>query len=142
MTRLSKRPSRKCWRCVFFWDASGPGIPSSLDLEEVKPFYDMRNKTLRRLLFWLRCLTLVNRVPKLRFEHVLSYNCAYKIIKKRKIEPLNLKNIQNPWKCSFFFETFLLELWRKHFWESWNSSTSSDSSFAEIFFKISLERKF
>ena len=54
--------------------------------------------------------------------------------KKRKIERLNLKNIQNPW--NFFFENFLLELWRKHFWESWNSSASSDSSFAEIFFKI------
>ena len=57
-----------------------------------------------------------------------------KLKKKRKIERLNLKNIQNPWK--FFFEIFLLELWRKHFWESWNSSASSDSSFAEIFFKL------
>ena len=53
--------------------------------------------------------------------------------KKCKIEPLNLKKIQNPWKICF--ENFLIELWPKHFWESWNSSVSSDSSFAEIFFK-------
>ena len=69
-----------------------------------------------------------------------SYNSAYKRIKQkkrkieRKIDPLNLKNIENPWKI--FFEKFLLEPWRKHFWKSWNSSASSDSSFAEIFFKL------
>ena len=50
--------------------------------EEGEAFYDMRNKIVRRLHFWqlssvvsqqrlrLRRLTLVNRVPKLRFELV------------------------------------------------------------------------
>ena len=68
---------------VFFsWCASGPGIPPTLDLEEGEAFYDMRNKIVRRLPSWqrsgvvsqqrlrLRRLTLVKRVPKLRFEPV------------------------------------------------------------------------
>ena len=67
---------------IFSWCASGPGIPPTLDLEEGEAFYDMRNKIVRRLPSWqrsgvvsqqrlrLRRLTLVQRVPKLRFEPV------------------------------------------------------------------------
>ena len=69
-------------RIFFFWYASGPGIPPTLDLEEGAAFYDMGNKIVRRLPFWqrsgvvsqqrlrLRRLTLVKRIPKLRFESV------------------------------------------------------------------------
>ena len=50
------------------------------------------------------------------------------------IEPLNLKIIQNPWNV--FFENILLEILSNYFWETWNSSPSSDSSSEKIFFKI------
>ena len=68
---------------IFFWYASGPGIPPTLDSEEGEAFYDMRNKIVRRLPSWeqsgvvsqqrlrLRRLTLVKRVSKGRFEYVL-----------------------------------------------------------------------
>ena len=67
---------------ILLWCTSGPGIPSTLDLEEGEAFYDMRDKIVGRLLSWQRsgvlsqqrlrlgCLTLVNHVPKLRFESV------------------------------------------------------------------------
>ena len=51
------------------------------------------------------------------WSNLLNYNSAYKRIKKkvkkkkhqkktRKIEPLNLKNIQNPWNFFFFWKCF------------------------------------
>ena len=64
---------------VFFsWCASGPGIPPTLDLEEGKAFYDIRNKIVRRLPSWQRsgivlqqCLRLRHLIfVKLRFELV------------------------------------------------------------------------
>ena len=69
-------------RNVFSWCASGPGIPPTLNLEEGEAFYDMREKIVRRLPSWQRPgvvsqqrlrltrLTLVKRIPKLRFEPV------------------------------------------------------------------------
>ena len=56
--------------------------------------------------------------------------------RNKEIENRALKFEKHTKSMKIFFEIFLLELWRKHFWESWNSSASSDSSFAEIFFKI------
>jgi len=64
---------------VFFWFASGPGIPPTFDLGRRRSILwyakqDSETTTLlaavsqQRLL--LRRLTLVNRVPKLRFESV------------------------------------------------------------------------
>ena len=75
----------------FLWSASGPGILTTLDLEEDKTFQcDMRNKIVRWQPSWqrsgvvsqqrlrLRRLTLANRVPKLRFEPVsFSFACFY-----------------------------------------------------------------
>ena len=67
---------------IFFMMRSMPGDPPTLDLEKGEAFYDMRNKIVRRLPSWqrsgvvsqqrlrLRRLTLVKRVPKLRFEPV------------------------------------------------------------------------
>ena len=69
--------------CLFSWYTSGPGIPITLDLEEVKAFYDMRDKIVRRLTSWqwsgvvsqqrlrLGRSTLVKRVQKFRFEPIL-----------------------------------------------------------------------
>ena len=57
---------------------------------------------------------------------------------KTKKKPQNraLKFEKHAKTMKNFFWNFLLELWRKHFWESWNSSASSDSSFVEIVFKL------
>ena len=66
-------------------------------------------------------------------------------MKKFHLERINegkFSPVQNPgWNFSTIWVKkkkwiFLLEFWRKHFWESWSSSASSDSSFVEIVFKL------
>jgi len=69
-----------------------------------------------------------------QFQNLFNYNSAYKKIKKAQNRALKFEKHAKTMKN--FFEIFLLELWRKHFWESWNSSASSDSSFVEIVFKL------
>ena len=71
----------------FLWYASGPGIAPTLDLESGEALYDKRNKIVKRLPFWQRCgfvsqqrlrlgrLTLVNRVPKLKYFLFLACFC-------------------------------------------------------------------
>ena len=73
-------------------------------------------------------------IAKVWTANLLSYNSAYKRIKKAQNRALKFAKHRKSMKI--LFEMFLLELSPKHFWKSWNSSGSSNSFSVEIFFKI------